>query len=118
MPHLEALEGSLLQAGVAAKDLSGQRAPQSSGVMQPSQVLQARQQCQPVLGQASPQPSSSTRMCYMRSVAAAEQALVWDTAPRILAQLTFMSSLAQATTSPATEQAADTVHTICAFSAV
>ncbi len=57
--HLEALESSLLEASIAAEDLSGQRAPQSSGVMQPSQVLQARQQGQPVLGQASPQPSQS-----------------------------------------------------------
>lgn len=62
--HLEALEGSLLEAGIAAEDLSGQSAPQSSGVMQPSQVLQGRQQRQPVLGQASPQPSSGTRMCH------------------------------------------------------
>lgn len=58
--HLEAPEGSLLEGGVAAEYLGGQRTHQSRGVVHPSQVFQACQERQPVLGQASPQPSSGT----------------------------------------------------------
>ena len=42
-PHLEALEGSLLEAGIAAENLGGQSTPQGSRVVQSSQVFQACQ---------------------------------------------------------------------------